>query len=84
MKIFGKMSKIKVFPPLLYTVTVGSKIIRVLEISRVKKLIPNAVLSKQYLLSHFFRIYTVYNKHDMIKIGNQTIKKSQVISQLLE
>ena len=32
--------------------TVGSKIIRALEISRVKKLMPNAVLMNKYLSSH--------------------------------
>ena len=31
-----------------------------------------------------FRLYTVYNKHEMIKIGNQTREKSQVLSQVLE
>ena len=31
-----------------------------------------------------FRLYTVYNKHEMIKIGNQTAEKSQVLSQVLE
>ena len=31
-----------------------------------------------------FRFYTVNNKHEMIKIGNQTRKKSQVLSQVLE
>ena len=31
-----------------------------------------------------FRLYTVYNKHEMIKTGNQTRKKSQVLSQVLE
>ena len=31
-----------------------------------------------------FSLYTVYNKHDMIKIGNQTRKKWQVLSQVFE
>ena len=31
-----------------------------------------------------FRLYTVYNKHEMIKIDNQTREKSQVLSQVLE
>ena len=31
-----------------------------------------------------YRFYTVYNKHEMIKIGNQTTEKSQVLSQVLE
>ena len=32
-----------------------------------------------------FRLYTVYNKHEMMKIGNHThtIEKSQVLSQVL-
>ena len=30
-----------------------------------------------------FRFYTVYNKHEMIKIGNQTGEESQVLSQVL-
>ena len=30
------------------------------------------------------RLYTVYNKHEMLKIGNQTKGKSQVLSQVLE
>ena len=29
-------------------------------------------------------LYTVYNKHEMMKINNQTIEKSQVLSQVLE
>ena len=32
----------------------------------------------------FFKFYTVYNKHEMIKMGNQTREKSQVFSQVLE
>ena len=31
-----------------------------------------------------FRFYAVYNNDEMIKIGNQTWKKSQVLSQVLE
>ena len=31
-----------------------------------------------------FRLYTVYNKYDIIKIGNETREKSQILSQLLE
>ena len=29
-----------------------------------------------------FRLYAVFNKHEVIKIGNQTREKSQVISQV--
>ena len=31
-----------------------------------------------------FRLYTVYKKHEMIKIGNQTREKLQILSQVLE
>ena len=31
-----------------------------------------------------FCFYTVYNKHEMIKIDNQTREKSQELSQVLE
>ena len=31
-----------------------------------------------------FTFYSVYNKHEMIKIGNQIRKKSEVLSQMLE
>ena len=31
-----------------------------------------------------FRLYTVYNKHEMIKIDNQTREKLKILSQVLE
>ena len=31
-----------------------------------------------------FRVYSIYNKHEKIKIGNKTREKSQVVSQVLE
>ena len=31
-----------------------------------------------------FKPHTVYNKHEMIKIGNQIREKPQVLSQMLE
>ena len=31
-----------------------------------------------------FRLYAVYNKHETLKIGNQTREKYQVLSQVLE
>ena len=31
-----------------------------------------------------FKLYAVYNKQEMIKIGNETREKPQVISQVLE
>ena len=30
-----------------------------------------------------FRLYIVYNKHEMVKIANQNSEKSQVLSQIL-
>ena len=47
--------------------TVDSKIFRELEISRVKKLILSAILWKNICQVMIFRLYTVYNKHEMIK-----------------
>ena len=49
--------------------TVGSKIIRALEVIRVKKRIPNAVYERNICEVMIFRIYTAYYKHEMIKIG---------------
>ena len=46
------------------------------------------VSKTSYLLQFFeiniceitiFRLYTVYSKHEIIKIGNQTVEKSQVL-----
>ena len=31
-----------------------------------------------------FSLYTIYNKHEMTKIGSQNREKSQVLPQLLE
>ena len=31
-----------------------------------------------------FRLYTIYNKREMIKIGNKTRENLQVLSQVLE
>ena len=31
-----------------------------------------------------FRLYTDYNKHEMIKIGSDTRENSQILSQVLE
>ena len=31
-----------------------------------------------------FRLHTVYNKHEMIEIGNQIREKPQVLLQMLE
>ena len=31
-----------------------------------------------------FRLYTAYNKHEMIKVGDQTREKSQELTQVLE
>ena len=67
---------------IFFQVIVGSKIIPALVIIRAIKLIAIAGLWKKYLLSH--DLYTVYNKHKMIKISNQTREKSQVLSKVLE
>ena len=64
--------------------TVGSKIIRALEIIRVKKPIPNAVLWNKFCQVMIVKLYAVYSKHEMIKSGNQNKEKSQVSSQVLE
>ena len=64
--------------------TIDSKIIRAVEIIPVQKLIPNIVLLNKYLLNHIFKLYAVFNKHEMIKIVNETKGKSQVLSQMLE
>ena len=64
-------------------ITIGSKIIQEFEIILVKKLIPNAVLINICQIM-IFRLYTVYNKHEMIKIGNQTTENSQALSQRLK
>ena len=52
--------------------TVGSKIIRALEISPVKKFISNAVLWNKYCEVIIFGLDTIYNKHEKIKIESQT------------
>ena len=53
----------------------------------------SSVSQNSYLMQFFeinieqvmiFRLYTVYKKHEMIKIGSQTREKSQVLSQVLE
>ena len=43
--------------------TVGSKIIRALEVIRVKKRIPNAVYERNICEVMIFRLTIVYNKH---------------------
>ena len=61
------------------------KNIRALEVSRVKK---NSYLMQLCEINicqvMIFRLSKVYNKQEMIKIVNQTRKKSQVLSQVLE
>ena len=68
----------------LVTPTVGSKIIRALEIIQVKKLVPNAILWINIFQVMIFGLYDFYNKPDMIKIGIQTREILQVQSQMLE
>ena len=60
-------------------VTVGSKIIRALQIIRIKKLIPNAILGNNFCQVMIFRLCTVYNKRKMIKIGNKNQRKIESI-----
>ena len=64
---------------LFYYDTVSSKIFRALEIIPVK----NSYLMQFYELNicqdMIFRLYAVYNKHGMIKIGNQTREKISCI-----
>ena len=50
----------------------------------VKKLTPNAVLEINISQFMIFRLYTVYNKHQIAKISNQTGEKSKVLSQVFE
>ena len=64
--------------------TISSKIIRALEIIRIRKLTPNAFFEINICQALIFRRYTVCNKLKMIKIDNQTREKSQVLSQVLE
>ena len=64
--------------------TVGSKIIRAFEIIRAKKLIPKTVFEINICQLIVFRIYTVYNKHETIKIDNQSREQLQILSQMLE
>ena len=66
-------------------VQVGSKIIRALEIIRVKKLILNIQFYEINICQiRIFRLYTVHNTHERIKISRQTREKSKVLSQVLE
>ena len=61
--------------------TVDSKIIRALEIIRVKK---NSYVIQFYEINNcqvmIFWLYTVYNKYEMLKFGNQTIEKNASIT----
>ena len=60
------------------------KIIRALQIIRVKQLILMTFYEINICEIRIFRLYAAYNKHELIKIGNQTSEKSQVLSQFLE
>ena len=64
--------------------TVGSKIIWAVEVIRVKKILSNAVIELNICQDMVFRLSTVYNKHEIIKIDNQTREKLQVLSQVSE
>ena len=60
---------------ILFHTTVGSKIIHTLEIHFVKKLMQFYEINISQVM--IFWLYTVYNKHEIIKIDNQTREKSQ-------
>ena len=64
--------------------TVDSKIILALEIVRVKKLSLMQFYEINISQIMIFRLYSVYDKHETIKIGNQIREKSQILSQVLE
>ena len=61
---------------------VGSKIIGILETIRVKKLILNPFYEINICQITIFRLYVVYNKHEIIQISNQTREKSLVLSEV--
>ena len=63
---------------------VGSKTVRALEVILVEKLILNQFYEINICQVMIFRLYTVYNKHEIIKIVNHTREKSHVIFQVLE
>ena len=65
-------------------ITVDSKIIRALEIIRVKKLNLVQFYEPNIFQMMTFSLYTVYNKHEIIKIGKETKEKKKVLSQVLE
>ena len=65
-------------------ISADSKVIRAVEIVSVKKLIPNAIFGNKYLSVMIFRLYIVFNKHEMIKIGDHKREKSQVLLQVRE
>ena len=63
------------------------------EAKTVAKLLEHFVSKNSYLMQFYeinicqviiLRLYTVYNKHEMIKIGKQTREKSQILSQGLK
>ena len=67
--------------------TVSSKINRALEIIRVKKLVQFYIMQFYKINTcqvMIFRLYSVYKKHELIKIGDQTREKPKVLSQVLE
>ena len=65
-------------------ITVSNKNIRAFEINPVRKLI--LILFYEINICHvlIFRFHTVFNKHEMIKILNQTTEKLLPLSQMLE
>ena len=64
--------------------TVGSKIIRALEVIRSKNSYLMQICEINIHQVIIFMFYNVYNNHEMMKIGNQIREKLQVLSQVTE
>ena len=73
-----------IMPSIYLTSTVGSKIIRALDMIRVKNLYLIQFYNINICQFIIFRLCTVFNKHEMIKICGQTREKSQVLSKVLK
>ena len=73
------IDKITLGMSFLIWVISNARIILLPTVSRIKKLIPNAFYEINISEIMIFRLYTVYKKQEMIKIGNPTREKSQVL-----
>ena len=62
----------------------SAKLFEMIEIIRFKKILLVQFYEAYICQVMIFRLYTVYDKHEMIKIGNQTREKSEVLSLVLE